>query len=164
MIISAIVAASKNWVIGKNNEIPWYIPNDLRYFRRMTLGHHIILGRKNYESIGKPLPKRTNLIVTRDTNFEAPGCLVVHSVEEAIAIAKKNKEEELMICGGGQIYAQTMPLVEKLYFTEIEAVVDGDVYFPEIDESEWDLISTERNQADDRHEYGYNFMIYERKK
>lgn len=164
MKISAIVAASKNWVIGKDNEIPWYVPNDLRYFRRMTLGHHIILGRKNYESIGKPLPKRTNLIISRDTNFEAPGCHVFNSIDEAIKFAKKNKEDELFICGGGQIYIQTMDKVDKLYFTEIEAVIEGDVYFPEIDPSEWELISTERNQADDRHEYGYNFMIYERKK
>lgn len=164
MIISAIVAASKNWVIGKDNEIPWYIPNDLRYFRRMTLGHHIILGRKNYESIGKPLPKRTNLIITRDTDFEAPGCLVMHNIDDAINHAKKQKEEEVFICGGGQIYAQTMDRVDKLYFTEIEAVVEGDVFFPEIDFSKWNQISIERNQADERHEYGYNFMVYERKK
>jgi len=164
MIISAIVAASKNWVIGKDNEIPWYIPNDLRYFRRMTLGHHVVMGRKNYESIGKPLPKRTNLIVTRDENYDAPGCHVVHSIDEAIKFAKDNNEEELFICGGGEIYNQTLAMTDKLYFTEIEAVVDGDVYFPKIELHDWSLISTERNQADDRHEYGYNFMIYERKR
>lgn len=162
MIISTIVAASRNWVIGKDNEIPWYIPNDLRYFRRMTLGHHIILGRKNYESIGKPLPKRTNLIITRDTTYEAPGCHVLHTIDEAIDFARKDKEEELIICGGGQIYKQTMHLVDKIYFTEIEAVVEGDVFFPEIDTKKWKLVSIERNQSDDRHEYGYNFMVYER--
>ncbi len=162
MIISAIVAASRNWVIGKDNDIPWYIPNDLRYFRRMTLGHHIVLGRKNYESIGKPLPKRTNLIVTRDTAYEAPGCHVVHSIDAAIDFARKNKEEELIICGGGEIYKQTMPLLDKIYFTEIEAVIEGDVFFPEIDTSIWKLSSIERNQSDDRHEYGYNFMVYDR--
>ncbi len=162
MIISAIVAATRNWVIGKDNEIPWYLPSDLKYFKKTTLDHHIIMGRKNYESIGRPLPKRVNIVVTRKKGYEAPGCVVVHSIEDALKVARDNKETEAFICGGGEIYKQTMDIIDRLYFTEIEATVEGDIFFPEFSEDDWELVSIERNQADDRNEYGYNFKVYER--
>ncbi len=162
MIISAIVAKTQNNVIGKDNDIPWYLPNDLKYFKRMTLGHHIILGRKNYEAIGRPLPRRTNIVVTRSKDYVAEGCLVVHSIDEALALARSAGEEEVFICGGGEIYRQTMDLWNKLYLTEVEGVVEGDVFFPEIEEEEWREISIKLNKADERHAFDFNFRVLER--
>ncbi len=120
MIISAIVATAHNGVIGKDNEIPWYLPADFAYFKRVTLNHHIIMGRNCYESIGRPLPKRTNVIVTRNPFYIASGCVIVHSVEEGLKLAKENGEEEVFIIGGGEIYKQTMHLMDKNNITEVD--------------------------------------------
>ncbi|RMG82437.1 MAG: dihydrofolate reductase, partial [Bacteroidetes bacterium] len=138
MIISTIVATAKNNVIGKDNQIPWYLPADLRYFKKMTLNHHIIMGRNCYESIGRPLPKRTNIIVTRNPFFIASGCLIAHSVEEALELARENGEAEAFIIGGGQIYEQSRHLWDKIYLTEVDVEVEGDVFFPEIDPAQWE--------------------------
>ena len=164
MTISAIVATAKNNVIGKDNNIPWYLPADLKYFKRTTLGHHIIMGRKSFISIGRPLPKRTNIIITRDPFFMASGCIVVHSLKEAIDIAKENGEEEIFIIGGGQIYEQAMPLVNRIYLTEVNAEVDGEIYFPKINKQEWHEIKREANEPDEKNEYAYSFVILERKR
>ena len=164
MIISAIVAVAKNNVIGKDNDIPWYLPADLKYFKKTTLNHHIIMGRNCYESIGKPLPKRTNVVLTRNPFFIVSNCYVTHSVDEALEVAKNNEEEEAFIIGGAQIYEQSMNLWDKLYLTEVDLEVEGDVFFPEINFEEWELISEEAHQADEKNEYDYVFKIFQRKK
>ncbi len=163
MIISAIVATARNNVIGKDNDIPWYLPADLKYFKKTTLGHHIIMGRKSFVSIGRPLPKRTNIIITRDPFFVASGCVVVHSLPEAIRVARDNGEEEVFIIGGGQIYEQAMPLLNKIYLTEVDTMVDGDVFFPSINQEEWEEVGRENHQPDEKNEYAYTFVILEKK-
>jgi len=163
MILSAIVAVAKNNVIGKDNDIPWYLPADLKYFKKITTGHHIIMGRKCYESIGRPLPKRTNVVVTRNPFFIATGCLITHNIAEAVDLAKANEETEVFIIGGGQIYEIAMPYIDRLYLTEVEVTVDGDIFFPEIDTDLWELTSEEKHSADEKNEYDYTFKILERK-
>lgn len=162
MKISCIVAAAKNNVIGKDNDIPWYLPADLQYFKKITLNHHIIMGKNCYLSIGKPLPKRTNVILTRDPFFISSNCIAAHSINEALEIAYDNGEEEVFIIGGGTIYAQTMDLWDKLYFTEVDIKVEGDIYFPKLDLKEWKLISEEPHDKDEKNKYNYNFKTYER--
>jgi dihydrofolate reductase len=164
MIISCIVAQAHNRVIGKDNDIPWYLPADLQYFKKTTLNRHIIMGRNCYVSIGRPLPKRTNIIVTRDPYFLSSNCLVARSIDEAIHMAKTNGEKEVFIIGGGQIYDQTLHLWDRLYLTEVDLSVEGDVFFPEFDESQWNLISCENHNADEKNEYNYSFKVFERLK
>ncbi len=163
MIISCIVAAAKNNVIGKDNDIPWYLPADLKYFKKVTINHHIIMGRNCFKSIGRALPKRTNIIITRDPYFIATDCLVAHSIEEGLSLAHENGEQEAFIIGGGMIYEQTQKLWDKLYYTEVDLEVEGDVFFPEINMQEWNLISEELHEPDEKNEYRYNFKILERK-
>lgn len=162
MTISLIVAISKNRAIGIDNQIPWYLPADLKYFKRTTLGHHILMGRKSYLSIGKPLPRRTNLVLTRNTFFTAAGIQVVHSIEEGIELAKAAGEDELFIIGGGEIYRQSMELVDRMYITEVDIETEGDTFFPKIDESRWELSSEEYHEADERNKWNYCFKIYDR--
>ena len=164
MIISTIVAVAKNNVIGKDNDIPWYLPADLKYFKKVTTGHYIVMGRKCYESIGRPLPKRTNVIVTRNPFFIATGCLVTHNVAEAVQLAEANGEEEVFIIGGGQIYEIALPHVNRIYLTEVDLEVEGDIFFPEINPKEWRLIEEIKHDADEKNEYDYTFKILERKK
>jgi dihydrofolate reductase len=163
MIVSAIAAAARNNVIGKDNQIPWYLPADLAYFKRATLGHHIIMGRNSFHSIGRPLPKRTNIVITRDPFFTASGVLVAHSVEEALGMAFDAGETEAFIIGGGVIYRESMGLWDRIYLTEVDLTVDGDVFFPEIDPAEWNEISRESHAADEKNEWGYTFRVLERK-
>ncbi|MFT5164819.1 MAG: dihydrofolate reductase [Saprospiraceae bacterium] len=164
MIISAIVAVAKNNVIGRDNDIPWHLPADLKYFKKTTLDHHIIMGRKSFESIGRPLPKRTNVIITRNPFFIASNCLVTRTVEEALMIARENEESEAFIIGGAQIYDLTKDHWDRLYLTEVDLEVEGDVLFPELNMDEWTLVSEDPQKADEKNEYDYNFKIYERKK
>ena len=164
MIISAIAAMDRNRVIGKDNQIPWYLPADLKFFKRTTLHHHVLMGRKNYQSIGKPLPKRTNVVITRNPYFISSGCIVVHSIEEALEVAHHNQEEEVFIIGGGEIYAQAMPFTQRMYLSEIDAEFDGDVFFPEFDMSEWDITSEEYHAPDNKNKYPFTVRIYERKR
>lgn len=163
MIISSIVATAENRVIGKDNDMPWHLPADLAYFKKTTSGHHIILGRKNYEAIGGPLPKRTNIIVTRDMGFSCSNCEVVHSIEDALLLARQNGENEVFIIGGGTIYEQSEPYWNKLYLTEIELVTEGDVFFPELNWEEWTLVSEEKHEKDEKNPYDYCFKVFERK-
>lgn len=163
MIISSIVAVAKNRVIGCDNDIPWRLSTDLKYFKKQTTGHHIIMGRKSFLSIGKPLPNRTNVIVTRDPYFIASNCVVVHSIPEALEVAKERGEEEAFITGGGMIYEQTMDLVDRLYITEVDAEPEGDVHFPEIDYKQWKLISEDPRPKGERDDHAFNFKIFERK-
>ncbi len=162
MLISAIAAISSNRVIGKDNQIPWYLPADLKFFMQTTLNHHVLMGRKNYQSIGKPLPRRTNVVITRDPFFVSSGCVVVHSIKEAIQVAYENGEQEAFIIGGGQIYEQAMPFVNKIYLSEIDLNIDGDVYFPELDPTVWSLESEDLREPDERNQHAFTIRVYNR--
>lgn len=162
MIISAIVATARNYVIGKDNQIPWYLPADLSYFKKATLDHFIIMGRNCFHSIGRPLPKRSNIVVTRDPFFTAEGVLVAHSIEEALGIAFDGGEEEVFVIGGGEIYRETADLWDRIYLTEVELEAEGDVFFPEINPSEWREIWSEKHQPDEKNEWAYTFRVLER--
>jgi dihydrofolate reductase len=162
MKVNAIVAVAKNNVIGLDDKLPWYLPADLKYFKRMTLDHHIIMGRKTFMSLNKPLPRRTNIILTRDPFFIAEGALVAHSIYEALEIAFENEEQEAFIIGGGEIYKQSLPYLDKIYLTEVDIEIDGDTYFPELSASEWKLIEQEPHKADERNAYDYVFKTYEK--
>jgi dihydrofolate reductase len=171
MIISAIVAVGKHRIIGRDNQIPWYLPADLGYFKRMTLNHHIIMGRNSFQSIGRPLPKRTNVVISRDPFFIATGCIRAFSIPEALKIAKQNGETEAFIIGGGEIYKQSQDLWTRLYLTEVDVEVPknaentegGDVFFPDIDFSKWTLVSEEKHEKDEKNEYDYTYKIFEKK-
>lgn len=163
MIISSIVATAHNNVIGKDNEIPWYLPADLQYFKKVTLNHTVIMGRNCFASIGRPLPKRTNIIVTRDPYFISSNCIIARSIPEALHVAYKHGETEAFIIGGGQIYSQTIDLWDKLYLTEVDLLAPGDIFFPTIDYTEWKLISEDKHRKDEKNEFDYNFKIFERK-
>ena len=166
MIISLIAALSRNRVIGKDNDLPWRLPDDMKYFMQTTMGHHVIMGRKNYESLPnkfKPLPNRTNILVTRQVNFIAEGCHVVNSMEKAIEIARTSGESELFIIGGAQIYKQAISLADYLYLTEINALIEGDTFFPEFDRAQWAEVSRKSHSVDERHPFAFDFVIYKRK-
>ena len=163
MIISAIVAVGQNNVIGSNNQIPWYLPADLKYFKKMTINHTLLMGRKTFQSIGRPLPKRVSIVVTRDLFFTASGVQVVHSIEEGLELANENGAQELFIIGGGQIYKETIPYWDKIYLTEVDINIGGEVYFPEIDLQDWELISSESHQPDEKNEYAYTFKVFKNK-
>ncbi len=165
MIISLIAALSTNRVIGKNNDLPWTLPDDMKYFMQTTKGHCVILGRKNYDSIPekyRPLPNRTNIVVTRQKTFSAPGCLIVNSFEEAIAKAKEANEAEAFVIGGAEIYKQALPNADRLYLTEIKAAIEGDVHFPEIKVDDWKETSRIQHQIDAKHIFAFDFVIYNR--
>ena len=163
MTISAIVACTKNGVIGKNNEIPWYLPADFAYFKRTTINHHIIMGRNCFESIGRPLPKRTNIVITRNPFYIASGCLMVNSIAESLKMAESNGETEAFIIGGGEIYKQSVDFWDKLYLTEVDLDTEGDVFFPELDMTQWQLVSEEHHSKDEKNEFDYIFKVFERK-
>jgi len=163
MIISCIVAIAKNNVIGNDNDIPWYLPADLKYFKKITSGHHILMGRKCYQSIGRPLPNRTNVIITRDPFFISTNCLISHSIEEALTIAHDNGEEECFIIGGGTIYEQTQTLWDKLYLTTVDIEPEGDILFPQIDYKKWNILSKEDHLKEGKNEFDYSFSVLERK-
>jgi dihydrofolate reductase len=165
MKISLIAALTQNHVIGKNKDLPWHLPDDMKYFMQTTKQHHVVMGRKNYESIPekfRPLPNRTNLVVTRQTNFVAPQCIVVNSIEKAMTIAEENKEQELFIIGGAEIYNLAMPLADRLYLTEIQTELDGDTYFPSFNKKIWKEVSRKHHPADERHLYAFDFVVYEK--
>ena len=166
MTISLIAALSKNRIIGKNNDLPWHLPDDMRYFMQTTKGHHVILGRKNYDSLPvkfRPLPNRTNILVTRQKKFQAEGCIIVNSTEAAIDLARKNSEEEVFIIGGAEIYNLSFSLANRLYLTEIDAVIEGDTHFPEFQKTDWSETSRIHHLADERHKFAFDFVVYDRK-
>ena len=162
MKISLIVAASENNVIGKDNDLLWSLPDDLQFFKETTEGHPIILGRKNYEAIGRALPNRRNIIVSRQEDLEVDGCEVTSSVEEAIELAKETENEEIFITGGGEIYRRALPLANRIYLTRVHAEIEGDVFFPELSEEEWEEVDRKEHPADEKHEYAFTFLIYDR--
>lgn len=161
--ISIIAAVAANRVIGKNNDLPWHLPDDMRFFMNTTTNHAVIMGRKNYESLPpkyQPLPNRTNIVITHQKNFQAPGCTIVHSWDEAFEVAPKN--DEVFIIGGADIFRQGLPHATRMYLTEIHADVEGDVYFPEFDRAQWEESSRIPHPADDRHCYAFDFVTYNR--
>lgn len=148
MIISFMVAMDENRVIGKDNKLPWHLPSELQYVKKTTMGHPLIMGRKNYEAIGRPLPGRRNIIVTRNGEYHVEGCEVTHSAEEVFELCQD--EEEIFIFGGAQIYDLFLPYVEKLYITKIHHAFDGDTFFPEIDMTDWKEVFVEKGLTDEK--------------
>ena len=167
MIISLIAAVSENNVIGKNNNLPWHLPADMKYFRETTMGHCVIMGRKNYDSIPlkfRPLQGRTNIIVTRQNNFSASDCIIVHSLEEALEEAKNKNETEAFIIGGGEIFGRAVSMADKIYLTQIHSAIDGDVFFPELNMDEWKEESALHCKVDEKNKFDYSFLTLIRKK
>lgn len=160
--ISLVAAASENNVIGDENEIPWHLPDDMKFFREITEGKPIIMGRKTFESIGKPLPKRHNIVISRQRDLEIEGCDVVGSLEEALELAEEESADEACIIGGGQIYSEGIDQADRIYLTRVHATVDGDTYFPEVDEEEWEEIDRQDHDKDEQHEYAFSIIHYER--
>ena len=161
MLISAIVAVSENNVIGRDGHLPWHLSADLKRFKAITTGHSIVLGRKNYDDIGRPLPNRVNYVLTRNASFEAPGCVVCGSLESALEASAAAGESECFIIGGAAIYKIAMPLVKKLYVTKVLANVDGDVFFPDWGEG-WRMVSEELFPADEKNDFPMAFQVWER--
>ncbi len=167
MKISIVVAVAENNAIGKNNGLLWHLPKDLEFFRKVTWGHHVLMGRKSYESIPekfRPLKGRVNIIVTRQEDFKAEGCKVVSTFDEGIAFAKDCGEQELMILGGGEVYRQLLGRVHKIYFTKVHHTFpEADTFFPELKTNEWRVVSEENHRSDEKHKYKFDFMVLERK-
>src|SRR3989338_2231959 len=158
-MISFIVAVTKNDVIGKDGGILWYLPADLSHFKQTTMGHPIIMGRKTHESIGKTLPGRYNVLITRQKDYQpADGCTVVNSIEEALNLPKVKTDSEVFIIGGAEIYNQAMPLADRIYLTRIHTKMEGDKLF-KFDESKWREVSRQEHKADEKNRYGYDFLI-----
>lgn len=160
MRLAAIVALSKNRVIGKDNKLPWHLPADLRYFKQVTLNKTIVMGRKTYESIGRPLPLRNNIVITRDPHFDAPGCLVFNSIEEVLAAIAA--EDEVMVIGGAHLYQQLLPRMDRLYLTLIHEDIEGDVFFPELNQEEWIEVSRVDHDADEKNPHRFSFVVKDR--
>ena len=151
---------AENRVIGSKNGIPWYLQADFKFFKRTTMNHHIIMGRKAFESIGKPLPKRTNIVITRNPFFVASCVLVANSLEEALSIAAHNEENEAFIIGGGMIYEQSLPYLDKIYLTEVQTTLDGDTFFPELDLTNWKSSEILSYQKDGKNDYDFVIKEY----
>jgi len=159
MTISLVVAASKNNVIGRNGGLPWHLPADLRHFKRLTSGEPVGMGRRTFESLGRPLPDRRNIVMTRDPGYAAEGCDVVSSVDEALDLVAD--ADEVMVIGGGQVYRDFLPRADRIYLTRVQAEVEGDTYFFDIDRTRWRLVSSEHHDADEEHEYAFDLMVFE---
>ena len=164
--VAVIVATARNGVIGRNNALPWHLPQDLRYFKRVTMGKPIVMGRKTFDSIGRPLPGRTNIVITRNPGFSAEGVRVVASLDEALRlaadIALTDGAPELVVIGGAEIYRASIPRADRLYITEVHASIEGDAFLPRIDWTHWREVSRERHCASDANPYDYSFVVYQR--
>ncbi len=162
--VSILVAMAKNRVIGRNNALPWQLPPDLKRFKELTMGHHIVMGRKTYESIGRPLPGRTSVIITRQPDYQVPGAIVVASIDQALKVCSEGKEvdQEIFVIGGAQIYRQSLGLCQRIYITEIQQEFDGDTLFPELNQQEWREISREKYRLNDGDGLEYHFVVLDR--
>jgi dihydrofolate reductase len=158
--ISFIFAMDQKRAIGKDNQLPWHLPADLNFFKTVTTGHSILMGRKTYDSIGKPLPRRRNVIITQNAEFTAEGCDVIHSVDEVL---EQYRDEELFVIGGAEVFHLFLPHVNRMYITQIEHIFEADIFFPEIDWTHWQLVSSKQGIQDEKNPYVYYFQIYERK-
>jgi dihydrofolate reductase len=166
MIISLIVAASTNNAIGKDNRLLWHLPNDMKFFKNTTWGMPVVMGRKTFEALsGQPLPGRFNFVITRQKDWDPHNDKVrpVATLQTAIAEAEKTDCKETFVIGGGEIYTESMPVADKIYMTRVHAVLEGDTYFPAIDETQWQMSSHLDFPADDKHAYAYSFQVWERK-
>lgn len=162
-MLNIIVAMGKNRCIGKDGDMPWHLPADLRHFKQRTSGHPVVMGRKTYESIGKPLPNRTNIVITRSESYFQEGLLVLNSIKEALKFASKI-DEEFYVIGGGEIFKETLPLADRMILTVIDAAPDGDTFFPEWDRTEWTMVSSEAFPADEKNPLDFSVEIWERNK
>lgn len=163
MKVSLIAALSTNNVIGRDNQVPWRQSTDLKRLKAMTMGHHFIMGRRTYESVGKVLPGRINVVITRQPDYAPEGVTVVHSLDDALALAARAGETEAFIAGGAEIYRQSMHRADRMHLTRIHAEVEGDTYFPDFDDvSEWQLTDSEHFDADEKNQYPFSFLTYER--
>ena len=160
-IVSLLLAASRNDVIGKNNALPWHLPADLRYFKQKTLGHPVIMGRKTFDSVGKPLPGRLNVVVTRSDSFAPEGVVVVRSVDEALT--RDYGCDEIFVVGGSEIYRQSIDRADRIYLTRIDEEFEGDTFAPKIDRSKWTLTSRDAHEPDEKNRYRYAFEVWERR-
>ena len=162
-MLKILVAFDENRVIGKNNALIWHLPADLKRFKALTTGHVIIMGRKTFESIGKPLPNRTTIVISRQTDLQIEGVILANSVEEAILKGKSLTREDIFIVGGAEIYALSMPLADEILVTLLHDIFDGDAYFPEISADTWEIVEKERGITDDKNTYQYSYITYSRK-
>ncbi|WP_428241248.1 dihydrofolate reductase [Gynuella sp.] len=166
MKLALVWAMARNRVIGKDNQLPWRLPNDMKRFRQLTTGKCVIMGRKTYDSLGRPLPDRENIVITRQQQLSLPGVHVVGSLEEAIELAESlsttRQQDEIMVMGGAEIYARALPVADRLYITHVHADIEGDTCFPEFDMQPWQLQSTEEFCADTDNSYDYSFAVYSR--
>lgn len=163
MKISIIVAVSENNVIGKDGSIPWHIPQDLKHFKDLTMGHHVIMGRKTHESIGKPLPGRTNIILSRDLTYKSEGAITVESIDEAISLARSQNDSEIFIIGGEEIFKLALPYADRIYLTNVHGKFGGDAFFPKLDPIKWQQVSCEVHLRDQQNPYPFDFCTYEKK-
>lgn len=159
--ITLVVAAAENNTIGKDNQMPWHLPNDFKYFKKNTIEHSVVMGRKTFESIGKPLPDRRNIILTRNQQYLNPEVDVADSLMEALTYCRD--EREVFIIGGADIFRQALPLAHKVLLTRVHADIAGDTFFPELSPSDWTLVSQERHSKDEKHAYDYTFEVWVRK-
>lgn len=153
MKLSGIIAYSQNRVMGKNNQLPWHLPDDLKHFKALTIGKPIVMGRKTFESLGKPLPNRRNIILSRDKSLQVPGCEVIHSIEELAGT-----EDEIMVIGGAEVFKLLLPHITTLYLTEVLANVEGDTFLPDFDSKKWRENSREHHPKDEKHAYAFDFV------
>jgi dihydrofolate reductase len=163
MKISMIAAMAHDRVIGKDNQMPWHLPADLAHFKRVTLGKPVLMGRKTFESIGRPLPGRRNLVISRNPDYQAEGIEVVGSVEAALALLAGSSVEELMVIGGGHLYAEMLPIADCLYLTRIDLAVEGDTRFPAFDDGQWQRVDCESHPADEKNPHPYSFETWQRR-
>lgn len=164
MIISLIVAASTNHAIGKNNQLLWRLPNDLKFFKNTTWANPVAMGRKTFESLGgNPLPGRLNIVITRQLGWKAEGVTVVHSLNEAILLAQSHHYKELFVAGGGEIYKEAIKIANQIYLTRVHTEIDGDTFFSEVDAGKWQMLSDKEFRADTKHPYAYSFQLWKRK-
>ena len=163
MRLSIIAALSSNNVIGRGNALPWRLSTDLKRFKSLTMGHHLLMGRRTWDTVGRPLPGRTTVVITRQEDFAPEGVIVVHSLEEAIRIAEQAGDDEPFIAGGAQIYEQSMHRANRMYLTRVHAEIEGDAFFPDFDDvSEWQLVDSEHFAEDEKNEYPFSFLMYDR--
>jgi len=163
MRISLVVALAANGVIGRDNGLPWHLPADLQHFKRITMGKPILMGRKTWEAIGRPLPGRTSIVITRNTGYRAPGCIVTHSIEAALQAAAE-RGDEAMVIGGAEFYCQLLPRTDTIYLTRIQAGFEGDTFFPVLQESEWREVESDDYEPDEKNPWRYSFIRLERVK
>ena len=160
--VTLIAAAGENNALGKDKDLVWHLPDDFKRFKKLTTGHHIIMGRKTYESFPKPLPDRTHIVITRQKDYSPQGAVIVHSLEEALEIA--DIDPQPFVIGGGEIYKLAMGSADKIELTRVHGTFEADAFFPELNENEWELISSSYHDKDEKHEYAFTYLTYERAK